>query len=357
MTLKLVERLNLTPNLTQAPSYLIKLEADQALNYQSGDWVSIQGENCATLVTQILQRLNLNPNNLIELRRAGPVSIQQALSQHLELTLLDPALLNKLKRQHGFELWADRRAMQAYAQNKDILDLLDAFPQLIEMGEAFLQLLSPLAPRYYSIASSPQQNDKQIHIIYKHIEFERNQRLRQGVVSGYLSRAPLGQEIEADIKPNAQFKLPDHPATPIIMLAAGTGIAPFIGFMQERAQQNSGDNILFFGEKTQQNHFLCRQQLERWVAQQQLTLHTAFSRDQQQKFYVQDKLWQQRDAFIKSWQQGAQIYLCGDKQGFAAEVEMTIKRIWMQAFNYTQDQANETWQQSKKQQRIQLDVY
>lgn len=358
MRLTLLSRRILTAQDSDSPAYLITLGADQALNYAPGDWIAVQGQNAENLVQQVMELLGLDSAQTITLRRCGEVNVGDALRYHLELTLLDPAILNKLTRQYGYQAWPDRGAMQQYAQGRDIVDLLQAFADLTQLGVEFLQLLSPLAPRYYSIASAPDGHPNEVQLLYKHIHYQRENRWRDGVTSAWMSHLPIGETLEAEIKPNAHFKLPSDGNKPIVMLAAGTGLAPFIGFMQARiAEQAQGANVLFFGETHQATRFLCAEDLLAWQQQGKMQLFTAFSRDQTDKIYVQDRLWQQRQAWLALWQQGAQVYVCGDKTGLAQGVEHTIKRIWQQAFSWDEAQVNQAWLDAKKQGRIQLDIY
>jgi sulfite reductase (NADPH) flavoprotein alpha-component len=357
MLFRLSERHNLTPQLTHQARYRVRLSADAPIAYQVGDWLSVAGENPPQLVEQVLTQLGCQGHEPVRLRRVGDVTLAQALGHALELTQLDPAILNRLVRQYHYSNWSNRGEMQAYAQGKDVLDLLHAFPALAELGAAFIDLLSPLAPRYYSIASAPQNSPHSIDLIFKHLQFERDGRQRQGVVSSWLSQQPIGATIAAEVKPNAHFKPPHQASIPIIMLAAGTGLAPFIGFMQHRLAQSAHQNWLLFGEAHAASHFLCHDQLTAWQQQGALKLSTAFSRDQADKIYVQDSLWQARDTFIDWWQQGAHVYVCGHKSGMGQAVETTIKRIWQQAFNWDDDTLNQAWLSGKQQGRLQFDLY
>ena len=356
MRLKLVAQQDLTPNDSDPHTYLLTLASETPIDYQPGDWLTVKGRNPKHLVESLIERLRLNPSQTIELRRVGDVTVEAALTDHLELTLLDPAILNKLMRQYNYQAWSSRPEMQAYAQGKDILDLLDAFPELCDLGVEFLTLLSPLAPRYYSIASAP-INPKQVDLLYKAIRYQSHGRERVGVTSSWMQQAEVGQELEVELKPNAHFKLPESPQTPIVMLAAGTGLAPFIGFMQQRASQAAKDNWLIFGETHQATRFLCREQLLSWQAQELLRLDTAFSRDQQPKIYVQDVLMAHHQAWLSYWEQGAITYVCGDKNGLALGVETAIKSIWQQAYGWDIEASHQAWLDAKKQGRIQLDVY
>lgn len=357
MQLRIEEQIDLTPDDRDPHAYLLKLSADSALEYAPGDWITIKGQNSPDLVQQIIHKLQLDPNQIIQIRRYEPCSVDYALTHYLELTLLDPAILNKLVRQHQYQAWSSRAEMQIYAQGRDVLDLLNAFPELTEFGADFLNLLSPLAPRYYSIASDPQCYPNQVHVLYKSVQYQRDDRLRQGVTSNWMQQSQLGEKLEGEIKPNTHFKLPADPKQPIIMIAAGTGLAPFLGFMQARVGADAKQNQLFFGETHQASRFLAKSSLQAWQQAGQLDLHTVFSRDQAEKYYVQDALLANHQAWLSLWQQGANIYVCGDKTGLAKGVEQTIKYVWEKQFDWTEEQANQAWLDAKKQQRIQLDVY
>ncbi|WFE67761.1 NADP oxidoreductase [Thiomicrospira sp. R3] len=357
MFLTVLEQINLTPSDADSPSFLIKLGANGVLSYEAGDWVTVKGQNPRSLVLKVMDCLSLNPRDKIDLRRQGEVTIEQALTHYLELTLVDPAILNKLIRHYGYQAWSSRAEMQHYAEGRDVLDLLLAFPKLCAMGKAFLTLLSPLAPRYYSTASSPTIYPNEIHLLYKAIRFYSDQRVRLGVTSNTMAQAKPGDQLDVEIKPNAHFKLPENPRTAIVMMAAGTGLAPFLGFMQQRVEQPSASrNIVYFGETHRQTRFLCQSSLESWQRQGALGLYTAFSRDQDTKVYVQDLLAKNLD-WLELWQSGANLYICGDKLGLAQGIEQQIKQIWMQHFNWDSAQANQAWLEAKQQKRIQLDVY
>ncbi|UQB42535.1 NADP oxidoreductase [Thiomicrospira microaerophila] len=357
MLLSVLDQINLTPFDKDAPSFLLKLKADQKLDYQAGDWLTVKGKNPSSLVTRLMGMLGLQPNHLVSLRRQGEVTVEQALTDYLELTLLDPAILNKLVRQYNYQAWSSRAEMQAYAQNRDIVDLLIAFPDLCELGVEFLALLSPLAPRYYSIASSPLAYPDEIHLLYKAIRFQREDRQRVGVTSDFMSQVRLGDLLQVEIKPNPHFRVPESLNTPIVMMAAGTGLAPFIGFMQQRIMEGAhSKNLLYFGETHRASRFLCQSMLEAWQQQGALDLLTVFSRDQVHKSYVQDLLLQNQ-SWLELWQAGATLYVCGDKTGLAKGIEQAIKLVWCKQYNWEIEAADQAWLEAKQLKRIQLDVY
>jgi sulfite reductase (NADPH) flavoprotein alpha-component len=352
----LVQKTNLTPQAEGAHAYQLWFRSAEPLGYQAGDWLTVKGQNSPELVEAFIERLGLSADYIVSLKSHPRLTLSDALTHYLELTLLDPALLNKLVRQKGYQNWSTRQEMQAYAKGKDLLDLLDAFPELATPD--LLDLMTPLYPRYYSIASAPCPNDLEVAILFKKIEFHQAGRWRYGVTSSWLAGLNLGDSLEIEIKPNGHFKLPQSSATPIIMIAAGTGLAPFMGFVQARmAMRAEGKNVLFFGETHQATRFLHAESLQAWQAEGCLDLYPCFSRDVTPKQYVQDALLQKSEAWLPLWQSGAVIYICGAKQGMAQGVELAIKQAWSKGFGWCAEQAESAWQEAKQSKRIQMDVY
>ncbi|QKI88400.1 NADP oxidoreductase [Thiomicrorhabdus xiamenensis] len=357
MQLQITQSQLLTPHSAIKSVYLVTLQHPQGerLSYQPGDWLTVQAVNPAGLVRQILERLNLSGSEVVRLRKAGEVSVSDALGRHLEITQLNPAILNKMQRQLQLGEWSGRAAMIEYAYGRDILDLLTEFPQMAQMGIEFLDWLAPLAPRYYSIASA---SDKTVQVLFKAVRYRFNDREKSGVASNFLAGLSCGDLIEAEFKENPMFKLPDDPLTPIVMFGAGTGLAPFLGFMQQRVQQaNGGDNLLFFGETEKAHACLCCDQLEEWKAAGRLDLFLAFSRDQADKRYVQHLMQEQKEKLWALWEAGAVIYICGSQQHLAPALEALWQKWFMEELGLDASAALALWQQSRKQKRIQLDVY
>lgn len=351
------ENVLLTPMAVDKSVYYLCLVPDEdepndAIMYQPGDWLTVQCQNETALVESVLSLLQMNPDEIVTLRRAGEVTAFTALQSHLELTQLNPAILNKLQRQYQIGEWADRQAMMDYAKGRDIIDLLQAFPQLQTMGTDFLSLLSPLAPRYYSIASAPNKENR-VAIAYKLVEYEGNGRVRKGVATHFMAQKTVGDKITITIQPNRTFKLPLEATTPIVMIGSGTGVAPFLGFMSARSQQQAGDNVLFFGETHRESCFLFEQEWQKWQEAGQLQLFTAFSRDQADKLYVQDVLKAQQALLKQQLEKGAVIYICGSQQQMAAGVERLFKDLF--AGEWSDKQWD--WDALKKAGRIQMDVY
>jgi sulfite reductase (NADPH) flavoprotein alpha-component len=259
------------------------------------------------------------------------------------------------------------------------------------MGGGFLSWLSPLAPRFYSIASAPgapnttlQTDGCTLSIIYKLVQYKCLTHQHFGVATRYLSGLRVGDVVKAEIKSNPNFKLPSDMSTPIIMVGAGTGLAPFISFMQQRIQDaqnalisedldgmafndmpnsmlksalNPARNMLFWGDAYQHTDCVKCADLHGWVAAKELAWFAAFSRDQAKKIYVQDVLWQQRELVWQQWQNGAVLYVCGSQTTMAKAVEQTWRAILQSLGGLSQMDADQAWLNAKRQKRIQLDVY
>lgn len=363
MQFKIKSNQNITPLACDKTIYHLVLtpQDGEPLNYEAGDWFVLKASNQPEWVEPLLQALDLLGSEIVKLRRAGEVTVREALTEHLEISQLNPAILNKLQRQHQIGEWADRKAMIDAAYGRDILDLLSLFPELKSWGLDFISLLSPLGPRYYSIASVPAGVGSEVHLVIKEVIYQNlaiSERLHFGVVSHAVSLLKAGDVVEGEIKRNPTFQLPASHNTPIIMLGAGTGISPYIGFLQQRiADQAQGENTLIFGETQQACSFLFKDFLHDCVAQNTLTLITAFSRDQADKIYVQDRIIEHGKVLWQQMQAGGHLYVCGSQYGLAEGVKQAWLSLIMQFDQVNLETAEQTWQAWRKQKRLQMDVY
>ncbi len=365
MKLTLVEKQNQTPQADKTV-WCVTFKYQEEAHYQPGDWLTLKVSNSPVLIAEIKQKLGLTGQERVTLRRVGEVSVDEALTNHLEISQLNPAILNKLQRQYfdyldGYS-WTDRQQMMEYAYGRDILDLLNAFPKLSSLKTELLTLLSPLAPRYYSIASCETVHPQQVRLLIRQVVYETHHRIHYGVASNYIALMKLGEQIEGDFLSNRNFKLPESSETPIIMIAAGVGLAPFLGFLEAREQQKQagqtvGENWLFFGETHQETTFLCRSELDAWQQQGLLKLTTAFSRDGEEKAYVQHRLLEAGEAVYQQLQAGAVMYVCGSKDKLAPAIEKSLQQILQQYAGLSEEASVERVQQLKQTQQLQMDVY
>ena len=361
MNLTITNNTCLTVNSVDKSIYYLTLcvpqNSSESLSYEAGDWLIVQPENSPEMVSEVLEKLALTGNESIELRRTGLVTSKQALQKHLELTQLNPAILNKLQRQMGLGDWADRQAMMDYAYGRDILDLLALYPQLKELGLEFFNFLSPLAPRYYSIASAP-INAAEVSILYKAVQYKTNNRMRYGVASSMLQYAKPDEVLQVELKSNPTFKLPKNSGTPIIMVGAGTGLAPFIGFMQSREQDElSGEAILFFGETHQKTNCLFCDEFKHWQERGLVECFYAFSRDQADKIYVQQRIVEQAEKVWALVNRGAHFYICGSQTQLAESVKQTMLDLFQSQGAMSAEDSQEFWLALRREKRLQMDVY
>ena len=199
---------------------------------------------------------------------------------------------------------------QEYIKNNDLLDLITDFPNGIHVEE-LINIPNKIRPRYYSIASSQQKTPRELHLTVKQIRFHQKKRIYYGACSNHLSWLRKGEKLPFKLIPNEGFRLPSDSNVPVVMIGAGTGIAPFIGFLHHRSINGTNKNWLIFGEKNKDSDFLYNQQIMKWKDQGLLQgLDMAFSRDPS-KQYVQDKIRENADLLAEWIKDGARIYVCG----------------------------------------------
>ncbi len=256
-------------------------------------------------------------------------------------------------------LIADKQALQQYAHNKPIADMVREAASQPE-AQQFIDLLRPLMPRLYSISSSQAEVENEVHITVGVVRYEIDGRARTGGASGYLAD---GLQEEGDIRifieHNDNFRLPANPQTPVIMIGPGTGIAPFRAFMQQRdADSAEGKNWLFFGNPHFTEDFLYQVEWQRYVKDGLLTrIDLAWSRDQQHKVYVQDKLREQGEEVWRWIKEGAHLYVCGDANRMAKDVERALLDIISEYGGMDTEQADEFLSELRLERRYQRDVY
>lgn len=313
----------------------VVLDIDAAA-FEVGDSLGVVARNSPFLVAAIIERLGASPDIPVLSPEGGECSLTQALAEKCEIRQVsDQAIEVLASRAPDRSKSAILQAMAegypgAGPEDADLLDLLEAFPSARPPLAELISALDPLRPRLYSIASSPKMAAGEIHLTVEAVRYEKRARRRFGVASTYLSdRLAGGDRLAAFVHRSPGFRLPAAPDTPIIMIGAGTGIAPFRAFLQERrAIGGRGRNWLFFGNQRRACDFLFEAELGDFCRDGLLTrLDTAFSRDQQSKIYVQHRLLENA-AELWAWLAGgAHLYLCGDAQRLARDVEAGLAYI------------------------------
>lgn len=335
---------------------------DSGLRYQPGDALGVWFDNSPELVEELLALLWLKGDESVSIDGQN-MPLSQALRRHLELTQNTTVIVDKYAALSRDEtligLLADKPALQQYAKNTPIVDMVRQAPSDLN-ADQLVALLRPLTPRLYSIASSQAETENEVHITVGVVRYDIEGRPRTGGASGYLAdRLEVDGDIRIFIEHNDNFRLPTNPETPVIMIGPGTGIAPFRAFMQQReADGATGKNWLLFGNPHFTEDFLYQVEWQRYVKDGLLTrIDLAWSRDQAHKIYVQDKL-REQGAELWSWiQQGAHIYVCGDANRMAKDVEQVLLDVVALHGAMDTEQADEYLSELRLARRYQRDVY
>lgn len=336
--------------------------SDSDLHYQPGDAVGVWYQNSHELVEEILNITQLAGETQVE-HHGQQIALKTVLAEHVELTQNTPIIIEKYAQavQHPelLTLIGDREALLEMSQTLPLVDMLNRYRGKIA-AQTFVELLRPLTPRFYSIASAQDEVGSEVHLTVNVVRYQVDDKIRMGGASGYLANQIADQDqVKIFIEHNDNFRLPDDTHAPIIMIAAGTGIAPFRAFLQQRASQGAtGKNWLFFGNPHFISDFLYQVEWQSYVKEGLLThIDLAWSRDQAEKIYVQDKLMAQASNIWQWLQEGAFIYVCGDAKRMAKAVDLALQQILMTQAQYRQEQAISYLDELRSQKRYQRDVY
>ena len=340
--------------------------ADSNLKYEAGDACGVIPQNDRQLVSEIIASLKFSPDAPVQLPKCGTASLCDALTNHLQITRLTRKMIEAYATigncQALFDLLVPEQQVQLdkYTWDRGLIDLIHDYPGVLHNPADLVAMLPKLAPRLYSISSSPFAHAGEIHTTIAVVRYRSHDRERGGVCSTLLAdRTNTGERRPIYIHPNKKFRLPSAPETPIVMIGPGTGIAPFRAFLHERrALAATGKNWLFFGERSASTDFLYREELESMLAGGHLTrMDTAFSRDQERKIYVQDRMVEQGTQLWNWIDGGANIYVCGDASRMAKDVDAALHRIVETDGGMSRDAAQEYVQTMKDEHRYHRDVY
>ena len=337
--------------------------ADSGIHYAAGDALGVWFSNDEALVAEVLGLAGLSGDETVSLANGQSLSIKEALTFHDELTQNTPQFIKGYAElsQNAvlLQLVQDTTALQAAVDCTPIAGILHDYPHAIS-AEQLHGLLRPLTPRMYSIASAQAEVETEVHLTVGRVAYEHHGQAYTGGASGFLSdRVEEGGEIKVFVEPNKNFRLPENGDTPIIMIGAGTGVAPFRAFIQQR--DNNGDaglNWLVFGNQKFTDDFLYQAE---WLQYRKNGLlnkvSTAWSRQGKEKVYVQHKL-RENAADVWQWlQNGAHVYVCGDALKMAKDVEQALLDIIAEHGNMSPDDADEYLSELRENKRYQRDVY
>ncbi|ARD49641.1 assimilatory sulfite reductase (NADPH) flavoprotein subunit [Sporosarcina sp. P33] len=344
----------------------ISLEGS-GLTYEPGDSLGIFPENNSDLIDEIIVVGGWNAEETVEVNTQGERrAFRIALLNHFEVTVLTKPLLEKLSNYTESEkltqLLDKERAdeLRAYIDGRDLLDALKDFGPVSAAEQQLVGILRKLPARLYSIASSLEANPEEVHVTIGVVRYEAHGRDRHGVCSSQCAEnLKPGDTLPIYIHKNDNFRLPANPETPIIMIGPGTGIAPFRSFIEERNETGAqGKSWLFFGDQHYVTDFYYQTEWQNYVKDGSLTrLDVAFSRDTDEKVYVQHKMKQASQELYQWIEDGAVIYICGDEKNMAKDVHATLLEILQQEGGKTQEEAEEFLTQLIHEKRYQRDVY
>jgi len=345
----------------------VELSLEEGMTYTPGDAVGIIPENRREAVDDALKALGYKGDERVLDHYKVEISLEEALRTRLGIGKLARGSVGQFAKLapdvEGLKVLTgpDNRARaEEYCWGREFVDLAADFPGVITDPQQIFNVLQRLTPRMYSISSSQKVHPDSVHTTVRVIRYESHGRDRQGVASGHLGdRAGEGTTLPIFLHSNNSFRLPEDSNAPVIMIGPGTGIAPFRAYLEERqADGAKGKNWLFFGEQRMKMDFLYQEQLEGMAKSGVLThLHTAFSRDQHNKVYVQDRIQENAKEVFEWLENGAYFYVCGDATRMAKDVETALLDAIAKGSNGTLEHAAEYLANMKKQKRYQRDVY
>lgn len=332
------------------------------LRYEPGDSLGVVPRNRAADVDALLAALGM-PAAAPVAAGAQTLELRDALLEQCEIGTLSATFVRRYAAATGNDelerFAANEIELARYVHGRDVLDLVRAQPPRGLDAQSFAKLLRPLAPRLYSLASSAAAMPDEAHLTVGVVQYSSAGRQRRGVVSGALAQIEEGAKAPVYLHRNPSFRLPSDAQAAIVMIGAGTGVAPFRAFVAEReAQGAQGRNWLVFGDRSLELDFLYQAEWLGWRKSGLLTrLDVAFSRDQEHKVYVQHRL-AEHGAALWAWlQDGAHLYVCGDATRMAPDVESALLAIVRQHGGFSDDDARSYLLELQRARRYQRDVY
>ncbi|MED4304367.1 assimilatory sulfite reductase (NADPH) flavoprotein subunit [Bacillus licheniformis] len=364
---EVLENLNLNGRGSNKETRHLELSLEgSGLTYEPGDALGIFPENDPELVDMLLKELKWDPNAAVAVDQGENLSLKEALTSYYEITVLTKKFIQQaaeiIENEKLRELAAPENAdqLKAYIAGRDLIDFVRDFGPFAAAPQEFVSILRKIPPRLYSIASSFAANPDEVHLTIGAVRYNAHGRDRKGVCSVLCAeRLQPGDTLPVFIQPNKNFKLPENPETPIIMVGPGTGVAPFRSFMQEREETGaSGKSWMFFGDQHFVTDFLYQTEWQKWLSEGVLTkMDVAFSRDTEEKVYVQHRMLEHSKELFEWLEEGAAFYVCGDKNNMAKDVQNALLEIIEKEGGKSREEAEAYLAEMKKQKRYQRDVY
>jgi len=336
---------------------------DSGLTYEAGDAMGVMPVNNSGLVDLLLKRVNAGFDTAVSNHDAA---LGDLLTRKFEIMTPPKGLINAIADKSGDDELnrilsnGDKEALESFLWGRDTLDLLNLNPDLAIDPEEFLGWLKPLQHRAYSISSSPKAHEGEVHLTVAAVRWTYDRRPHMGVCSTFLAdQAAVGQEAGIFMTPNKSFRVPADNDAPMIMVGPGTGIAPFRAFLEERqAREAKGKNWLFFGDQHRESDFIYEAEIGEMSKSGLLSrLDLAFSRDQAEKVYVQDRMRQNGKALFGWLQDGGHFYVCGDALRMARDVDAALAEIIQTEGGMSVEDAEDYVKNLKREKRYLRDVY
>jgi sulfite reductase (NADPH) flavoprotein alpha-component len=353
VVVEVVEHVNLNSSRSDKETIHLALAFEEgAPAYEPGDSLEIFPENDPQLVDEILNAAGLS----------GDEALRKALLAERDITTLSAATVERFVKATGHtqaQTLIDSGEAKAWIEGRHLIDLLETYPAKLT-AEHLGTITRPLPPRAYSIASSRKEVGDEVHLAIAAVRYETHGRARSGVASVHVAdRIRDGAKLRVRLKPNRHFRLPQDPATDIIMVGPGTGVAPFRAFVQERrAIEAPGRSWLFFGDRHFTHDFLYQLEWQDALEDGSLTkIDVAFSRDQPEKVYVQDRITQHAQELVSWLDGGAHLYVCGDAKNMAKDVRAAVVGAYQTVKNLSAADAETQVAALERGHRYQQDVY
>lgn len=363
---ELLERVKLNAEGSAKETIHLEFKLEEAaLTYEAGDSLAVLAHNANDVVQDIITLTKLNPNSLVKIKGES-YTLLDSLTRKLDITTLSLSVItryNELIKDNQLEDLLkpeNKNDLQDYINGREIRDLLYEYPAEELSADALISIMRKLPSRLYSIASSPKAHPQEVHLTVGVVRYHTHGRERKGVCSTFLAeRISKGSKAEVFVTTNKKFKLPVNNETPIIMVGPGTGIAPFRAFIEERkATSATGKNWLFFGNQHYSTDFLYQSEWQNYLTEGILTkLDVAFSRDQKEKIYVQNRMLDNSRELFAWLEQGAYFYVCGDATRMANDVDDALHDIIEKEGELEREDAKAYVKKLKDEKRYLRDVY
>ncbi len=365
---EVVDNINLSGRGSNKQTRHLELSLEGSnFTFKPGDSLGIFPKNNPVLVDEFIQALQWNPDETVSVNKQGDIrSLREALISNFEISILTKPLVEKAASIfHNEELseliTPDRKdQLKTYIDGRDMLDLVQDYPPDGLEPESFVKILRKIPARLYSIASSYDANPDEVHLTIGKVRFSAHGRERFGVCSTQVAdRIEIGEKLPVYIHQNPNFQFPEDPETPVIMIGPGTGVAPFRSYLEELEETEAERKTwLFFGEQHFSSDFLYQVDWQKWLNSGVLSkMDVAFSRDTEEKVYVQHRMLEKSKELYDWVKQGAAIYVCGDEKHMAKDVNETIATILQQEGDMTPDEVESYLNQMRQEKRYQRDVY